>query len=149
MIAKDHLDENDKYYTKLMKMEKQFDDGGKVESINSKKGNIKLSLDENWYSDDTNVELVPVSELIKFREFDRKVKPKYNQDNSRDNINHLKFMFQKDGVKEPLIIEYSAQDDAVLLIEGNHRINSAIDLGMEYLPARVVLKSILNSLLIN
>lgn len=38
LIAKDHLDENDKYYTKLMKMEKQFDDGGKVESINSKKG---------------------------------------------------------------------------------------------------------------
>ena len=49
-------------------------------------------------------------------------------------------MFQKDGVKEPIIIEYSAQDDAVLVIEGNHRINSAIDLGMEYLPARVVLK---------
>jgi hypothetical protein len=49
-------------------------------------------------------------------------------------------MFQKDGVKEPIIIEYSAQDDAVLVIEGNHRINSAIDLGMEYLPARVVLR---------
>jgi hypothetical protein len=68
------------------------------------------------------------------------VKPKYNQDNSRDNINHLKYMFQKDGVKEPLIIEYSPQDNAVLVIEGNHRINSAMDLGMEYLPARVVLR---------
>jgi len=117
-----------------------FAEGGKVNSIKSKKGDIKLSLGENWYSDDTKVELVPVSELIKFREFDRKVSPKYNQDNSRDNINHLKFMFQKNGVQEPIIIEYSAEDKSVLVIEGNHRINSAIDLGMEYLPARVVLK---------
>jgi 8-oxo-dGTP pyrophosphatase MutT (NUDIX family) len=117
-----------------------YDDGGRVESIHSSKGDIKIMLDENWYSDDTDVELVPVSELIKFREFDRKVKPKYNQDNSIDNINHLKYMFQKEGVKSPLIIEYSAQDNAVLVIEGNHRINSAIDLGMEYLPARVVLR---------
>jgi 8-oxo-dGTP pyrophosphatase MutT (NUDIX family) len=120
--------------------EEKMAEGGKVNSIKYKKGDIKINLDENWYSDDTKVELVPVSELMKFREFDRKVKPKYNQDNSRDNINHLKYMFQKDGVQEPLIIEYSAQDNAVLVIEGNHRINSAIDLGMEYLPARVVLK---------
>jgi len=140
MIAKDHLEENDKYYTHLTEMEKQFEDGGRVESIHSSKGDIKLSLDENWYSDDTDVELVPVSELIKFREFDRKKKPKYNLENSKDNINHLKFMFQKEGVKSPLIIEYSPSDNAVLIIEGNHRLNSAIDLGMEYLPARVVLK---------
>jgi hypothetical protein len=97
-------------------------------------------LEENWYSDDTDVELVPVSELIKFREFDRKVSPKYNKENSVDNINHLKFMFQKDGVKSPLIIEYSKVDNAVVIIEGNHRLYSAIEFGMEYLPARVVLK---------
>lgn len=124
--------------------EEKMEEGGKVNSIKSKNGEIKLSLGEDWYSDDTKVELVPVSELVKFREFDRKVKPKYNQDNSRDNINHLKFMFQKNGVQEPLIIEYSAQDNAVLVVEGNHRINSAIDLGMEYLPARVVLKKYSN-----
>ena len=115
-------------------------EGGKVQSIHSEKGDIKVSLDENWYSDDSSVELVPVSELIKFREFDRKVNPKYNKENSLENINHLKYMFQKDGVKSPIIIEYSADDNAVLIIEGNHRLNSAIDLGMEYLPARVVLK---------
>jgi hypothetical protein len=120
--------------------EEKMEEGGKVESIKSKKGDIKLMLDENWYSDDTEVELVPVAELIKFREYDRKVSPKYNKENSVDNINHLKFMFQKDGVKSPLIIEYSKEDNAVLIIEGNHRLNSAIDLGMEYLPARVVLK---------
>ena len=120
--------------------EKEFAEGGKVESIHSEKGDIKVSLDENWYSDDSSVELVPVSELIKFREFDRKTSPKYNKENSLENINHLKYMFQKDGVKSPIIIEYSADDNAVLIIEGNHRLNSAIDLGMEYLPARVVLK---------
>ena len=192
MIAKDHLQENDKYYTHLLQMERQFkkggqtdaqqqkiskvmhefkegnlktsygekvtdkdqaiaialseagvpkkENGGKIESIKSQKGDIKISLDEHFYDLDSDVELVPVSELIKFREFDRRKTPKYNQDNSRDNINHLKFMFQKEGVKSPLIIEYSPEDNAVLLIEGNHRLNSAIDLGMEYLPARVVLK---------
>lgn len=120
--------------------EEKMEEGGKVEVINSKKGDIKISLDENWYDEDSSVELVPVSELIKFREFDRKINPKYNQDNSRDNINHLKFMFQKEGIKSPLIIEYSPEDNAVLIIEGNHRLNSAIDLGMEYLPARVILR---------
>jgi 8-oxo-dGTP pyrophosphatase MutT (NUDIX family) len=124
----------------LSENNESFKKGGKVESIHSSKGDVKISLDENWYSDDTDVELVPVSELIKFREFDRKVNPKYNKENSVDNINHLKFMFQKEGVKSPLIIEYSDEDKAVLIIEGNHRLNSAIDLGMEYLPARVVLK---------
>jgi hypothetical protein len=117
-----------------------FDEGGKVKSVKSDKGDIQIMLDENWYNDDSNVELVPVSELIKFREFDRKISPKYNKENSLENINHLKFMFQKQGVKSPLIIEYSPEDKSVLLIEGNHRLNSAIDLGMEYLPARVVLK---------
>jgi 8-oxo-dGTP pyrophosphatase MutT (NUDIX family) len=133
------LDSEDNQNTEVVEEEKMAE-GGKVESIHSNKGDVKISLDENWYSDDTDVELVPVSELIKFREFDRKVTPKYNKDNSVDNINHLKFMFQKDGVKSPLIIEYSDEDKAVLIIEGNHRLNSAIDLGMEYLPARVVLK---------
>jgi hypothetical protein len=133
------LDLEDNQNTEVIEEEKMAE-GGKVESIHSDKGDIKISLDENWYSDDTDVELVPVSELIKFREFDRKVNPKYNKENSVDNINHLKFMFQKDGVKSPLIIEYSKEDNAVLIIEGNHRLNSAIDLGMEYLPARVVLK---------
>jgi 8-oxo-dGTP pyrophosphatase MutT (NUDIX family) len=192
MIAKDHLKENEKYYSHLQEMERKFDgggqtpeqkekiakvmgefkrgelntsygekvtddkqaiaialseagvnrkeDGGKVLSIMSEKGDIMLSLDDNWYSDDSSVELVPVDELLKFREFDRKKEPKYNQDNSTENINHLKFMFQKDGVKAPLIIEYSKEDNVVLLIEGNHRLNSAVDLGMKYLPARVVLK---------
>lgn len=192
LIAKDHLEENDKYYTHLLKMEKQFavggqtdeqknkiskvmrefykgtlktsygetvtdrqqalaialseagvekkENGGRIETIHSQKGDIKISLDENWYSKDSDVELVPVSELIKFREFDRRKNPKYNIDNSRDNINHLKYMFQKEGIKSPLIIEYSPEDNAVLLIEGNHRLNSAIDLGMEYLPAHVVLR---------
>ena len=134
ILSKDNKEESDK--VEQPKME----EGGKVKSIHSQKGDIMVSLDDNWYSDDSSVELVPVSGLIKFREYDRRVSPKYNQDNSRDNINHLKFMFQREGVKSPLIIEYSSEDNAVLIIEGNHRLNSAIDLGMEYLPARVVLK---------
>lgn len=191
LIAKDHLEEKDNYYTLLAEMERKFkkggytdeqnekigqvmhefkagkltsygkvvtdrkqaiaialseagvskmDDGGKVESIYSEKGDIGLNLGEEWYDKDTDVELVPVETLIKFREFDRKRTPKYNQDDSTENIAHLKYLFKKDGIKSPLIIEYSPDDNAVLLIEGNHRLNAAIDLKMDYLPARVILK---------
>lgn len=119
---------------------KRMEDGGRAESIHYKDGDIAIHLSEHWYDKDSEVELVPVSELVKFREFDRKITPKWNEDDSKNNINLLKNKFKKEGIKEPLMIEYNAEDKSVLLIEGNHRLNSAVDMGLEYLPARVVLK---------
>jgi 8-oxo-dGTP pyrophosphatase MutT (NUDIX family) len=117
-----------------------FSEGGKIDSVHYKDGDIKLALSEHWYDDDSGVELVPVSELIKFKEFDRNETPKYNQQQSKETISHLSDSFKTEGIREPLIIEYSATDKSVLLIEGNHRLNSAIELGIDYLPARVVLR---------
>ena len=118
---------------------KRKDDGGVLE-ISAYEGNIPLSLPEHYYSADSDVELVPVVDLMKFREFDRKKTPKYNAENSNYIINNLKESFKNEGIKEPLIIEYSVEDNSVLLIEGNHRLNTAIDMGLMYLPVRVVLR---------
>lgn len=117
-----------------------YDTDGKISNIHFSEGNIPLKLENHWYDYDTSVELVPVSELIKFREFDRKKQPKWNKEESIRNINSLTNKFKSEGIKEPLIIEYNHEDKKVLLIEGNHRLNVAIDLGLEYLPARVRLK---------
>ena len=82
----------------------------------------------------TNVQLVPVSELIKFREFDRRGESAGHD----DKINWLKSDMVNNGIKEPLSIEYSSIDNAVFLTEGNHRLNAAIELGIDYMPAKVI-----------
>ena len=78
--------------------------------------------------------------MLKFREFNRNERPKYSLEDSKDNISKLEKALVENGVEEPLIIEYSLEDNSVLLIEGNHRLNVAENLGFDYLPARVVLR---------
>ena len=120
-----------------------FKEGGMINEnkntifVNSKEGKIPVKLERYW-QDDT--ELVPIKELIEIREFNRLERPKYNLDDSKSNINTLESIILKEGITEPLIIEYSLEDNAVLLIEGNHRLNVAINLGFDYFPARVVLR---------
>ena len=55
LIAKDHLEENDKYYTHLSKMEKQFGEGG----LTAKKEdfNILKTIDRKSFHDDICVGL--------------------------------------------------------------------------------------------
>jgi hypothetical protein len=100
---------------------------------------ILLNLPKYIYTDvDSNVELVPVSELVKFREYNRLIDAKYSKKDSAENINKLKEVYKTEGITSVLIIEYSVEDNSVLLIEGNHRLNAALELGIRYLPARVV-----------
>ena len=126
-------------YNSIVKNVNKFDNGGEI-VVYSYYGNIPIKLENHWLDEDTDVELVPVKELIKFREFNRNSMPKYNKQDSLDTIDKLAKSFQEEGIKEPLIIEYSADDKSVLLIEGNHRLNSAEMLGIEYLPARIILR---------
>lgn len=100
---------------------------------------VYLNLPKYLYSDsDSDVELVPVSELLKFREFDRLQDGKFSKQQSYDNIKLLEDVYKNEGITSVLIIEYSVADNKVLLIEGNHRLNVALELGVRYLPARVV-----------
>jgi hypothetical protein len=100
---------------------------------------VYLNLPKYLYSDsDSDVELVPVSELLKFREFDRLQDGKFSKQESYNNIKLLEDVYKNEGITSVLIIEYSVADNKVLLIEGNHRLNVALELGVRYLPARVV-----------
>lgn len=107
-----------------------------MESENKK---VYLNLPKYLYSEsDSDVELVPVTELLKFREFDRLKDGKFSKQQSYDNIKLLEDVYKNEGITSVLIIEYSLADNKVLLIEGNHRLNVALELGVRYLPARVV-----------
>lgn len=107
-----------------------------MESENKK---VYLNLPKYLYSDsDSDIELVPVTELLKFREFDRLKEGKFSKQQSYDNIKLLEDVYKNEGITSVLIIEYSLADNKVLLIEGNHRLNVALELGVRYLPARVV-----------
>ena len=96
----------------------------------------RIKLSEDLLYDDT-CELVPIETLIKLREFDRRVQPKYNQDDSNSTIDKLKRSFIKDGILYPLKIDYYQYDKCVLLVEGNHRLNAAIELGIKEYPCVV------------
>lgn len=105
-----------------------------IELVRNPKQKAKLNLKTNY----SNVELVPVSELVKFREFNRRVEPKWDKEDSDENINNIKKEFLTNGIKSPLIIDYYQNSRSVLLAEGNHRLSAALELGMKYLPCRVI-----------
>jgi hypothetical protein len=103
-------------------------------------GEVPLNMEDYWFSEDSKVELVPLNQLLKFKQFDRYKEPKWNKNDSNLTIKSLEKSFLGEGIKEPLIIEYSTEDNSVLLIEGNHRLQTALNMGCDYLPARVVLR---------
>lgn len=83
------------------------------------------------------VELVPVSFLKTIGEFDRRSTPKYSLEDSLETIEQLKDVLLSGAMTDPLKIDYYQSEKKVLLIEGNHRLSAALEMGMEYLPAEV------------
>lgn len=84
------------------------------------------------------IEFVAVEDLLKFREFDRLVTPKFSKEESIETIDYFKNTFLEEGIDEPLIIKYYQPDSMILLTEGNHRLNAAVELNMPYLPVTVL-----------
>lgn len=95
---------------------------------------IKISND---ILDDEFCELVPVEDLIRMRDFDRTITYKYSREDSESTIERLKQSFLKIGLISPVRIDYYQFDKKVLMSEGNHRLNAAIDLGLKFYPATV------------
>lgn len=67
-----------------------------------------------------------------------------NTDKSRANVDLLKEQIKKDGIKKPLRLECSGprikrKDVDALLIDGNHRLIAARELGMKRVPVEIVL----------
>jgi len=83
--------------------------------------------------DGETTELVPVDELFKYAEFDRKTSPMM----SAKQYQELKADIAKNGIKEPLLLNYGAKDRIAVLGEGNHRLAIARELGMTDIPVRV------------
>ena len=104
-------------------------------TLNSNKGKIAISLDKKW--SDVDILLVPISFLAKCSEFNRRNDPKYSLEDSAKNIENIKKSFVKNGIIEPLIINYIKNESKFLLLEGNHRLNALIELEVPYYPVCV------------
>ncbi len=67
-----------------------------------------------------------------------------SEEEDRATIDWLKEQIKKDGIKTPLILECSGarikrRNVDALLIEGNHRLVAARELGMKRVPVTIVL----------
>lgn len=80
-----------------------------------------------------NVEMVPTDELTKYMQHDRAASPLM----SKESYATLKADIAKNGIKEPLILNYGAKDSVASLGEGNHRLAIAKELGIKELPVEV------------
>lgn len=87
-------------------------------------------------------EFVPIKELDKLKEYDRRLEPKWDKADSDKTIDELKESFQTEWIRNPIKISYSLTDWKAYISEWNHRLAAAKELWMEYFPAQVyVLKS--------
>ena len=91
------------------------------------------------YKDKTTINL-PISLLKDLLEFDRTQDTKYYTDKELtgvENIKKLKESISKEGLKEPLELSINSQG-AIVLSEGNHRIQALIELGYTEVPVKVI-----------
>jgi hypothetical protein len=82
------------------------------------------------------VEMVPISELDKIKEFDREANPATG---FRDpgHLDALTKDLKENGIREPLSIIYNAETKHAVLGSGNHRLAAAKRLGLTALPVKV------------
>lgn len=86
---------------------------------------------------------IPVKFLEKFA-VDKLIENAPDIERSRANVDLLKKQIRKDGIKQPLRLECSGQrlermNVDALLIDGNHRLIAARELGMKRVPVTIVL----------
>lgn len=92
---------------------------------------VKNALAQEDRTNDATV-WMPVEELKKYREYDRKSDP-----GSAEQLEALKYVIEKQGVRSPLGL--STDGTTALLHEGNHRLALAEELGIKELPVRITL----------
>ena len=84
-----------------------------------------------------NVEMVPIGFLDRIKEYDRDGQHALPGGESREKIEEIKEWMKRRKWKSPLLIEYDKNKRTVLLVEGNHRLVAAKELGIKALPCRV------------
>lgn len=75
---------------------------------------------------------VPTEWAQRFQEYDRRTNPVAGSD-----LDAIKASILEEGFRDPLIIEVGLNGRASL-IEGNHRLAAALELGLENVPVRVI-----------
>jgi hypothetical protein len=102
---------------------------------NSKEKSVVPNLHNNLMAYNPVAEWVPVDVLEQAMEWDRT-----NNFGSWEysSLDELQQAIEKEGMKEPLVLQYSIPQKSVLLIEGNHRLAVAKSLGYKYLPTKVI-----------
>jgi hypothetical protein len=87
---------------------------------------------------DKSVINLPTSLLKDLMEFDRTKDFSINdKETGPENIKKLKDSIQKEGLKEPLEIAINSKG-AIVLSEGNHRLQALIELGYAQIPVKVI-----------
>lgn len=96
------------------------------EDLNNIHSNITYKYDYEW---------VDINTMWQLREFDRSIESESRADSSKvieDLTSKL-----RNGFTSPLILQYSHKYKTAYLIEGNHRLYVAKQLGYKYVPVRV------------
>ena len=101
---------------------------------------LRSQLDEyrRLYGDELPIEFLEPFAVDKLEE------QSPSTERSRANVDWLKEQIKKDGIKKPLRLECSGQrlermNVDALLIDGNHRLIAARELGMKRVPVTIVL----------
>lgn len=81
-------------------------------------------------------ELVDVTRLLAYREFDRRPGREYGR--SREEYEQLRAQIIADGVQRPVTLNFNPQTGLAYLGEGNTRLAVAVELGIGQLPVQVM-----------
>lgn len=120
---------NGESYIYITKSSEKFNDGGDVNDIDKKMiyDSIRRLVYEDRFKETA---MVPIDEVWQYREFDRKNEPIKGD----DYLDKIKSVIKKDGFTKPLKLSIDG-----LLIDGNHRIAAAKELGLKYVPVKMSL----------
>jgi hypothetical protein len=93
--------------------------------------------DQPSETDHPDVRWVPSHELAKFMEYDRKPGGK-DAWTSQERWNALGEHIKQNGIKRPVWIDFNPDTSMAHLSEGNHRVQLALDHGLDAVPVRVI-----------
>jgi hypothetical protein len=107
------------------------------------RGDVKKSVlnDKNpWRNHTTErfTELMPTEFVHSFREYDRQPGGQHHIKGSDHHYNKLRREMQEQGIREPLIMGFHPATGTAKLVEGNHRLAIARELGFTHVPVRIV-----------
>lgn len=104
-------------------------------------GDLGVDLQKTDRSGDM-VEFVSVQELLDLRDIDRTPGAKGAERNRAEFDKFKKALADNEpGISDPVLIDYSPETGKALLAEGNNRVSAAAEMGLEVLPAKVMVNS--------